>query len=1611
MSSSRTFAKPSRRGLIAVLAIASLIGGALLAVAPPATAQMALGSAPFINSWLVAGPYDTAVADVNYGTDRPADGNWARAATVSASSTWKTTAIGYPDGVDNAASIPALATDGNVGTSWASQMHNSHGDPSTWPAWDPAPELTLSWTRPIKVKEIQVFDRFNAAWPSGTSDVQQVDYTLENAAGTTLASGSITSIDPNGVTPGVAILATAVSNVSAVHLRIVYDGQKTQKNIGLGFSEVNVFDGDGNVSPAAPTNLATGATATASSSWKMTATDYPSGTDLPSTVAAKAIDGDLATNWASQMHNTYGAPSTWPAWDPTPTLTLTWPNSVTVRQIQVFDRNDASWAANTSDVQEVTYTLKDQTGASLATGSITGIDPKGTTPGVVTLPSAVPNVKSLELLIVHDGVKEMKNVGLGFKEVKVFDTALTPRVDSQFEGKTWEYFDDRTWNRNYDDYQDLHGYYAIKKGIDTRNKYVYAASYVFSATAKTVELRYGSSGSHRAYVNDQAIDTASSPAEVHKDMRKVSVNLKAGWNKILLQIKHTYTDDVNGNGVPIAQDPNVAYLGFYARISDASGNEVPGLTYSVTGENKELSIDTRALSATDVVTDGARGRGLPTNVLPIGYREWPYVWNESKYITQNGVSASKFRLLASGGAPDYTWSLATGSSLPAGLTLNADGTFGGMVAADAGVYSFTVKVTDANGATRTKSLSIRVKERPNKWFELGRMSALTHTVTTYGWYVDSNYSADLWAERAKRQGHAMVSVESLQQNYYWPSRFVDMSLYRNQYSPTDANGMVVDGLKQYELAVKRYGMKFGLYYGLDSMGAKSTDVAFQNIQDLILRYDPVYLYYDGPQSMGGKNFDVMFSIVRNYSDDILINSNSENDEYGDPDLRTVEGYEIYSSGRTGSLLTKRAVAEPWKIPVSKQNPSSFFLYGQRDDYRILATESVMNAGRGNVDNKDQSPVFMRGVTWNTPADIAYRYPKAAQEWIDMRENEAAWWAPPGKPERHESTTGTMPYFLKNPHYVDDGKGNITKFEAGLGPDWGYATARDNNIYLHIVKGPDGKQGFNGNSLEIEPVSDTVQSVSWLNEDQTLPFTQTGSKVTIDLTGVERDQVDTIVKLVTNNPKRDFVLTNVVATGEQLTPSTLQVRAEGYRTYTALKATFGSVTYASDNASVATVNSQGVVTAIADGVATITVTGAEGAATASDTIQVKVSGGKVYVKDDLIGASLTVDGHLAFGEFSSQTSHPFKLEGRSAEGGPIGLGSASVTMKSGAVDLSAATPEQPVSIVSTNLVTFAGGAVTTQPVDVPTRVAVWAEVTLDGATVESNKVFMDLMPDRNVAGDATVTASGSTAPFSAAKVVDGLTVTGAKLDGSKWSVAGSGSSWISFELDGSTNVQDVEIFYNTKDQVYVNTPESIEIQTSADGTTWSTVKTITPPAPGSTAYFGYGSRYNVGRITEYLRLNFPAGGNGTSPIDLLEVKVDAVLGTPRVNTASDATATASSQFSANYAPAKATDDIIGENAVGEWASSGEVNPWIQLTWPSARSIDEIVLFDRVLGSADVNAGTLTFSDGTSITVTGIDKAGAAKVVSFPTKSVTWVRFTTTGGTGSNNGLSELQAWLE
>jgi predicted alpha-1,2-mannosidase len=152
----------------------------------------------------------------------------------------------------------------------------------------------------------------------------------------------------------------------------------------------------------------------------------------------------------------------------------------------------------------------------------------------------------------------------------------------------------------------------------------------------------------------------------------------------------------------------------------------------------------------------------------------------------------------------------------------------------------------------------------------------------------------------------------------------------------------------------------------------------------------------------------------------------------------------------------------------------------------------------------------------------------------------------------------------------------------------------------------------------------------------------------------------------------------------------------------------------------------------------------------------------------------------------------------------------------------------------------------------------------------------------------------------------------------------------------------------------------------------------------------------------------ADGGGAADSKLIHIELDPQLLRGNAARWPGVTATASSEFSNDYRADLVHDGITRQWAVGEWASAGEQNPWIELHFPKPVRSDRIVLFDRSI-SEDANAGTLTFGDGSSVEVSDIPPGGGPKTVQFPLKTFDTVRFQVRGGTGPNVGLSEFEVY--
>ena len=162
----------------------------------------------------------------------------------------------------------------------------------------------------------------------------------------------------------------------------------------------------------------------------------------------------------------------------------------------------------------------------------------------------------------------------------------------------------------------------------------------------------------------------------------------------------------------------------YSATLTATGGVAP-YTWSL-ASGSSLPAGLTLDSATGVISGTAAGPGSDTVTFEAVDSESP-AQNTGMTFTMSVVSAItfpgsasvpdgfvggsySFTLNAAGGLPPYTWSLASGSSLPAGLTLDsATGEITGTVGGSAGFYTFTVEATDATPQTAAETLTMTVE--------------------------------------------------------------------------------------------------------------------------------------------------------------------------------------------------------------------------------------------------------------------------------------------------------------------------------------------------------------------------------------------------------------------------------------------------------------------------------------------------------------------------------------------------------------------------------------------------------------------------------------------------------------------------------------------------------------------------------------------------------------------------------------------------------------------------------------------------------------------------------------------------------------------------------------
>ncbi len=629
---------------------------------------------------------------------------------------------------------------------------------------------------------------------------------------------------------------------------------------------------------------------------------------------------------------------------------------------------------------------------------------------------------------------------------------------------TWmldgEYFDERTVNRAYDDFCDLHLWLGLR-GLGARS--ATAALWLHAEAATGAQLRLGNTGPVEVRHDDRVISRLTERVP-RRDGHELALSLPAGWSRLELALE--------SDGPP---------WGFYARVTDRRGEEPAGVTASLSGPGA-LAVDTAA--------------------LPAGFASWPYVELANR---RPEPRAAPLRLLAGGGRPPYRWSA---SDLPEGLQLSARGDLTGVPAA-AGRHRVAAQVTDAAGETAERALDLVVAEPPTRWYEDAALGAFVHfdkpdAVPCERWdkeLRDFDGHARRWAELAAA-ARASVLVLTAKHHDSWASWPTEVS--RSDGTPAQRTG--TDTLAATRAACEQHGLRFGIYYSLvdnwhPAYPANMPDyLRFQYLQmeELIDRYEPSIVWLDGHWEHPGAEweYDSLFSLIHGRAPECVVANNPgrrtlDVSEFtrGDVDVRTFEGNSpsdhnpgLRNGGPNPRPLPAEKVAFTCDWWAPGPGPGQAGCTRNRDPREWLRTLSEVVCAGGTLQ-----------------LGLGPGYPGA----------------PDGAPAPGELHDGAREVLEGIGRWLDDGRAEA--FE-GVRPGplragrWGASVQRGDAIWLHLRR--PGALSLEG----LQPDRTIVRAVL-IPAGRELRFRANDDRVSIDLAGVDPDPVVTLVRLDTQPATR------------------------------------------------------------------------------------------------------------------------------------------------------------------------------------------------------------------------------------------------------------------------------------------------------------------------------------------------------------------------------------------------------------------------------------------------------------------------------------------------------------
>ena len=353
-------------------------------------------------------------------------------------------------------------------------------------------------------------------------------------------------------------------------------------------------------------------------------------------------------------------------------------------------------------------------------------------------------------------------------------------------------------------------------------------------------------------------------------------------------------------------------------------------------------------------------------------------------------------------------------------------------------------------------------------------------------FYPHDFNAAEWVQIAKAAGMKYITITSRHHD-----GFSMFNTKATDYNIIDATPYKKDPLKELAQACKDGGLKLNFYYSLLDWGRKdygfgkkivnskpeNTDwdsyINFMKSQltELLTNYGEIVssIWFDGDWERKDVNwhYDEIYGLIHRLRPDVLIGNNHHTD------LKPGEDYQLFEKDLPGSnshgwgtgsvntnvpLETCETINSAWGFNINDKN------------YKSVKTiiQYLVKAAGHNAN-------FLLNV--GPQADG-----KIQQEFVDTLKMVGSW-------------------LQKNGETIYGTRGNVIRQQ-----EWGTVTAKDKNLFVHILKNP-------GEDFILLPkINQKVKAVQWYSSKQALKWKQQPEGIFIYLQGSPKDEVDQIIKI-------------------------------------------------------------------------------------------------------------------------------------------------------------------------------------------------------------------------------------------------------------------------------------------------------------------------------------------------------------------------------------------------------------------------------------------------------------------------------------------------------------------